>query len=221
MDIADRINKRLRDLNLKGVDVGKATGVTSGAVSQWRKGTTAPTAARLFSLSKLLKCSPEWLQYGDRYQTPLISESTGQYGDAQEDVELPLYIEIEREIGSGITDVIENPNHKVRFVKAALERQHVDYKMAACCYVSGDSMEPILMSGSTVGINTAQTLIEDGKLYAINYAGMLRIKVLYRIAEGIKIHSINLNYPDIEVRGEDLEKFSVLGKVFWSASFHN
>jgi phage repressor protein C with HTH and peptisase S24 domain len=58
-------------------------------------------------------------------------------------------------------------------------------------------------------------------MYAVDYAGMLRIKQLYRVPGGIKIRSINREYEDELITGEILESFRVIGKVFWSASFHS
>ncbi len=64
MEISDRIKQRLKDLNLKSVDIIKATGVTSGGVSQWVNGATKPKGEKLLIVAKLLKCSPEWLISG-------------------------------------------------------------------------------------------------------------------------------------------------------------
>ena len=138
-----------------------------------------------------------------------------------DDVELPLFREVELSAGSGRTEVIENHGAKLRFAKSSLAKQNVSPDHAACCFVSGDSMEPTLSDGSTVGIDTAQTNVIDGKMYAIDYAGMLRIKQLYRVPGGIKVRSINRDYDDETVTGDALESFRVIGKVFWSASFHN
>lgn len=64
MEISDRIKQRLAHLGLKSVDIIKATGTTSGGVSQWVNGATKPKGEKLLILSRLLKCSPEWLISG-------------------------------------------------------------------------------------------------------------------------------------------------------------
>ncbi len=64
MEISDRIKQRLADLGLKSVDIIKATGVTSGGVSQWVNGATKPKGEKLLIIARLLKCSPDWLISG-------------------------------------------------------------------------------------------------------------------------------------------------------------
>ena len=64
MDISARIKERMLSLGIKGVDITKATGMSSGGVSQWVNGLSKPNGERLLSLSKVLKCQPDWLLYG-------------------------------------------------------------------------------------------------------------------------------------------------------------
>lgn len=139
----------------------------------------------------------------------------------EDDVELPLFREVELSAGHGMTEVVENHGATLRFSRESLARANVNSAQAACCIVSGDSMEPILPDGSTVGIDTSKTHVTDGKMYAIDYDGMLRVKQLYRISGGYKIRSVNREYEDELVRGEALSSLRVIGKVFWSASYHD
>ncbi|MNJ68152.1 HTH-type transcriptional regulator PrtR [compost metagenome] len=87
--------------------------------------------------------------------------------------------------------------------------------------VSGNSMEPVLPDGSTVGVNTGATSIIDGKMYAIDDAGQLRVKTLYRIpGGGIRLRSFNReDHPDEEYSAEQIASsdIRVIGKVFWSS----
>lgn len=65
MSIGSRIKQRMQELGLKGVDITRATGVSSGGVSQWVNDLSKPSSEKLFSLSKALKCTPEWIIYGE------------------------------------------------------------------------------------------------------------------------------------------------------------
>lgn len=78
-------------------------------------------------------------------------------------------------------------------------------------------MDPILPDGSTVAIDTGNKLIVDGKMYAIDQGGMLRVKYLYRLpGGGIRIRSANREeYPDEEIFPENDQEFRILGRVFW------
>lgn len=82
MTISDRIKKQMERLNLKGVDITRGTGVSSGGVSQWVNGITTPKGDNLIALSKILKCDPEWLLTGkepesDRYRDSLTAARAG------------------------------------------------------------------------------------------------------------------------------------------------
>ena len=78
-------------------------------------------------------------------------------------------------------------------------------------------MEPVLPHGSTVGVDTSQTNVIDGKMYAINHDGMLRIKTLYKLpGGGLRLRSFNTaEWPDERYEGDDLKQIKVIGKVFW------
>lgn len=81
--------------------------------------------------------------------------------------------------------------------------------------VSGDSMVPMLFPRDTILVNTDETNIVDGKLYAIRYGDELRVKYLSRRLDGtIVLRSVNPAYKDEEVSAElAQEHISVIGRV--------
>jgi phage repressor protein C with HTH and peptisase S24 domain len=80
-------------------------------------------------------------------------------------------------------------------------------------------MEPVLPHGSTVGVDQGCTTVTDGKMYALNHGGQLRVKTLYRLpGGGIRMRSYNREeHPDEEYSATELIKneIIVIGKVFW------
>jgi phage repressor protein C with HTH and peptisase S24 domain len=100
-----------------------------------------------------------------------------------------------------------------------LRRQNVQANEAVCVTVNGNSMEPVLPHGSTVGVDQGCTTITDGKMYALNHGGQLRVKTLYRLpGGGLRMRSYNREeHPDEEYSATDLIKneIIVIGKVFW------
>lgn len=126
-------------------------------------------------------------------------------------------MEVELAAGDGILDSREFKGPKLRFTKSTLKRQGVNSDYAACVKVNGNSMEPILPHGSTVGVDTSATDVIDGKMYAVNHDGMLRIKVLYKLpGGGLRLRSYNTDeYPDERLDTDQVKQIKVIGKVFW------
>jgi phage repressor protein C with HTH and peptisase S24 domain len=136
----------------------------------------------------------------------------------EDEVELPLFREVELAAGGGATQVIENHGAKLRFAKSTLRRAGVPAESAACAFVRGNSMEPVMPDGTCVGVNTADKAIKDGEIYAIDHGGMLRVKYLHRRpGGGIKIVSQNAGeHPVEEVTAEEMAaSVRVIGRVFW------
>lgn len=136
-----------------------------------------------------------------------------------DEVYVPFLKEVELSAGSGRTIVEQSHKQKLRFGKMTLRRQNVQPSEAVCVTVSGNSMEPVLPHGSTVGVDQGCTSITDGKMYALNHGGQLRVKTLYRLpGGGIRMRSYNREeHPDEEYTAEQLVKNEILiiGKVFW------
>ncbi|WP_410472062.1 LexA family protein [Faucicola mancuniensis] len=63
-EIGQRIAKRMNDLNLSDVDVGKIVGVSKVSAGKWRKGEAEPTGSNLTKLANALQTTPEWLATG-------------------------------------------------------------------------------------------------------------------------------------------------------------
>lgn len=139
----------------------------------------------------------------------------------EDEVYVPFLKEVELSAGTGRTVVEQSHKQKLRFGKLTLRRQNVQPSEAVCVTVSGNSMEPVLPHGSTVGVDQGCTTITDGKMYAINHGGQLRVKTLYRLpGGGIRMRSYNRDeHPDEEYTPQEMidREIIILGKVFWSS----
>ena len=83
----------------------------------------------------------------------------------EDEVEVPFYMEVELSAGIGSVIQLETTGPKLRFSRSSLRKHGVDYNAAACVKVSGNSMEPVIPDGATVGVDTANTAIKDCLLY--------------------------------------------------------
>jgi phage repressor protein C with HTH and peptisase S24 domain len=133
------------------------------------------------------------------------------------EVEIPFFTEIELAAGNGMIDAQEHNGFKLRFARSTLKKQGVDAANAACVKVSGNSMEPVLPDGSTIGVDIAKTDIVDGKMFALDHDGMLRVKTLYKVpGGGIRLKSFNSDEHPDEIYDKDESKLiRIIGKVFW------
>jgi phage repressor protein C with HTH and peptisase S24 domain len=135
-----------------------------------------------------------------------------------DEVEIPFFQEVEVSAGTGSAVMLETNGRKLRFGKRTLQRKNVDPMAAGCVPVKGNSMEPVLPDGSTVGVNTDAKSVVDGKMYAIDHDGLLRVKLLYRLpGGGLRLRSYNAaEYPDEHYDGAYWnEHIRIIGQVFW------
>lgn len=230
-------NERIRTLRkaakLSQQSLGDACGVDRAAVTKWERDPTVKiNGDSLLKLSKAVDCTPEYILYGEKVGVPykrtekltsnvaelgVIYEWSGSTDLEDDEVEVPFYKEVELAAGTGSLVKKEDSGFKLRFAKSTLKRYNVDAACAACVTVSGDSMEPVLPDKATVGINTANTRIKDGSMYAIDHDGFLRVKVVHRLPSGgIRLRSFNRDeYPDEDYDSEQSKEIKVLGSVFW------
>ncbi|MCL1072950.1 helix-turn-helix domain-containing protein [Shewanella dokdonensis] len=224
--LGDNIHKRMTELNLTQREVADMSGLSQVTIHKLISGKVKGTT-KILELSKALQCSPERLLYGidpikrDPVQNASYMGMLDAWDDSttlgEDEVELPFYTEVQLAAGNGIIAVNENRGPKLRFSKSTLRNQKVDPLAAVCVKVAGNSMEPVLPNNTTVGIDTATKNIIDGKMYAINHDGMLRIKLLYKLpGNGIRVRSYNQDeYPDEIYPGDQAKVITVIGKIFW------
>ncbi|MBV4496399.1 helix-turn-helix transcriptional regulator [Pseudomonas sp. SWRI12] len=143
-----------------------------------------------------------------------------------DEIEVPFLKEVELSAGSGRTVIQESSSFKLRFGKFTLSKIGVQASQAVCVPINGNSMEPVLRHGATVGVDRGKSDmrgIVDGDIYAINHDGQLRVKQVYRLpGGGIRLRSFNRDeHADEDYTLAELESQSIclIGRVFWSGMF--
>lgn len=226
--LAERLERALKlDHTHTKAGMARACGISKPAVSAWFSGATQSLDGQnLLKAADYLGVTPQWLSSGKgRMTNNADAKITGGFDDwdnhtplHEEDVELPLYKEVELAAGSGSQHIIEINGRKLRFARSTLQAAGVQLENAACATVSGNSMEPAIKDGATIGIDRGRTQIKDGRIYAIDHDGMLRVKHLYRLpGGGLRLHSENHEeHPDESYDATEVaERIKVLGWVFW------
>jgi hypothetical protein len=82
------------------------------------------------------------------------------------------------------------------------------------CRCTDNSMDPHLCDGDIMLVDTGQTVIKDGEIYAIRYGDEIRARRLFKTLDGIRIHADNADFPD-EVVATGSEGFVVIGRKVW------
>ncbi|WP_261395010.1 helix-turn-helix transcriptional regulator [Halomonas sp. DP1Y21-3] len=138
-----------------------------------------------------------------------------------DEVMLPVFREVEFSAGDGCTQVIENHGAQERFSLPRLMRAGVHPENAALAVAKGDSMMPVINDGATLGIDKGSRGIQDGKIFALDHGGMLRVKRLYRMPLGrMRVVSDNADeYPEEVYAVADPDAPKVIGRVFWVENF--
>lgn len=78
----------------------------------------------------------------------------------------------------------------------------------------GDSMEPTIPDGARVLLDLRDTRLREG-IFGFRLDDELRVKRLRRVGEGVEILSDNPRYQPELIEGHDLERFAVIGRVWW------
>ena len=137
-------------------------------------------------------------------------------------IEVPFLMDIELVAGEGSRASAELRGSRIRISMSTLIDKGVDPDNAVIVKISGNSMQPRFFDGDIVGVDFGKRSISDGKFYAINHDGMLRVKRLYRLpGGGIRVNSLNSDEHKDEIYTADESKsIIVLGLVFWSQSLN-
>ena len=225
MALGERLRLARKAKGLTQMQLAIKTGMSQAGINALEARNSAQTRYAP-QLAKALGVDPNWLAFGQGESGLDSLTYAGRGLDYPQQqlrtTHLPVYGEVELSAGSGSTQVAEVPDETVEFSLDELRRCGVSNDTAVICYVTGNSMEPILPDGSKVGVDTADTRIRDGKAYAIEQEGMLRIKYAYRKpGGGLILKSANRDeHPDEDYTSEQVaNEIRVIGRVFWSAAY--
>ncbi|TBW37529.1 helix-turn-helix transcriptional regulator [Azotobacter chroococcum] len=229
--LADRINHAMQQRGLTQQQLGEAAGTSQTTIQKLCSGKTRETK-KLNAIARALQVSANWLATGELPELGAEESTTGNkvhleplhpWDDGipldDDEVEIPLYKEVELAAGRGRTAVREVAGRKLRFSRATMRAAGVNPAQAVCATVSGNSMEPLIMNGATIGLDRGTTHVVDGEIYALEHDGMLRVKFLYRLPGGsIRLRSFNRDEhqdEDYSLQQQQDQHIRILGRVFW------
>jgi len=138
--------------------------------------------------------------------------------DLQPDVyALVPRLSVQLSAGDGCHSDLETELPPLAFRREWLQKKNVTSKNnLRVVSVHGDSMQDYLQDGDVVLLDTGQTSIKDGSVYALRLSDELKIKRLFKKFDGsISISSDNDKYPVETLSPAQAEHLQVIGLAIW------
>lgn len=213
--LADRLRHRMKELGLKALPVAETAGVGRSFVYDILRGKSAePSGEKLSKIATVLKVPVEYLLHG--------GDSDGDHpaGDRSDhDYVAVPFIMVEADMGGGAIvddEVAGDPWHFARrWLYETLRLQPSALKLIR---VRGDSMEPTLLSGDVVMIDTSRTSPRPTGIFVLHDGFGLVAKRLERVPNSdpatVKVISDNTRYSPYERPAEEIR---IIGRIVWFA----
>lgn len=229
--ISDRIATRMRELNIKQVDLINTYGLSKGTVSKWVSGTNTPNGENLTKLAKILNTTEAWIINGEIKEKSNASISSIQVevyedGDPVPEgyVAIDYYDDVFVSAGNGYLN-LEKPSDKKMLFPIELVREcNVQPATTKVIHVRGESMFPKLKDGQAISIDMSAKTIFDGEIYAFQVGDDTKIKYLSNWNDegkgGFKAVSANpdkIQYPDEYYSPQRIESegIFIVGQYWW------
>jgi transcriptional regulator with XRE-family HTH domain len=179
-------------------------GMPQATVSKILSGTAVggPRLDIAARIAEGLGCSLDWLVYG-----------RGDGESAQNLVRIPRF-DAQLAAGAGAWNDGRLKVEDVPFTQAFLREQLGRLTAASLAVLTarGDSMEPTIADRAWVIIDEAEQEPFDA-VFAFVLAGEARVKRFRRLTDGLMLISDNDAYPPEVVKGDELSKLQVIGRV--------
>lgn len=213
MTFAERLKAAMTRRGLFPRDVAAAVGKSAQAVYYWTTGRNEPQPEVLKRLAEFLEVSPIWLKTGQddvmqQARPVAVAEDVADNGDY---VFIPEY-HIEFGCSPGGVDapsLVPESTKKAAYRLDFFTARGINPDKCRRVLADGDSMEPLICDGDTV-MFVEQPIgapVKDGRIYCLSYGGALKIKRLYRKANGdLIIRSDNPSYPDEIVPNAEIDE---------------
>ncbi|OPY91441.1 MAG: HTH-type transcriptional regulator PrtR [Syntrophaceae bacterium PtaU1.Bin231] len=211
------------DKGIQDIDLAKKLGTNKNTLADYRHGKGLLKGEVIDNIVKIYNFSPSWLFKGlgepfpgarAKYPEFCGPESSSPFPDNGAPGEFVYVPQMGGRISAGGGLVPDNTvEMKIAFRKAWIQRRGDPANMTLI-KVSGDSMEPTLLSGDLVLIDRSRNYLDpQGGIYAIALDDAIMIKrLLADPSRKIRIISDNRNYPAIEA---DPDQVKINGKVIW------
>ena len=197
----EKLKQKREELGLEQQELAERIGVSTQAYFKWEKGLSKPTKANIAKLEKVLKVPEGYLSEDEisslykqltepnqekaiTYVRDLVS-SQKVISIAEKRSEYHVYEKLSAGIGASVYGDLD---YDVVYYNEELPHDFASW-------VDGNSMEPTYQNGE-VALIRETGFDYDGAVYAVVWDSQTYIKKVYREEEGLRLVSINKDYPD-------------------------
>lgn len=225
--IADRLRRLMTEQGLSQYKLWKGSGVSQPTIKRILDGTSKePDKGTVVKLAAALGCNYAYLYDGgalrqtqEMMYAPPATASPISYKDPSE-LDPDDYVFIDRydvklSAGNGNAVWVIREKDPLSFRAAWFKKKGLHPEACKALYVRGRSMEPKLEDWDTVLVDTSDTDLIDGEIYAVTYKDQFYIKTLERQGDGVLLKSENPDHKSIMVPEDDLGRLRILGRKVW------
>ncbi|WP_027186044.1 LexA family transcriptional regulator [Desulfovibrio inopinatus] len=181
--------------------------VHRSAITQAKKKKSVPEKW-ILRLSRMYAIDADWLMTGRK-----LGGRQSCIENAPEFHRIPK-VAARLSAGGGSLEVEDNIEFYQAFRLDWLRRKG-NPEMMALLDVVGNSMEPEIKEGDTVLVDESQNQIIQYAVFAVGVEDSIMVKRLEQQPGKIRLLSDNRDYSPIEVRGDELHSFRIIGRVVW------
>lgn len=215
----EKLKQKREEFGLEQQELAKLIGVSKQAYFKWEKGISEPTKANLDKLEEILKVPKGYFHEIE------ISTLYKQLTEPNQEKALNYVKGLVIHQNKVVNLVNEGPRFAYKVYECmsagigASVYGDLDYDVVYydeelahdfASWVDGDSMEPTFHNGE-VALIRESGFDYDGAVYAVVWDSHSYIKKVYREKDGLRLVSINKDYPDKFVSYDDNPR--VIGKV--------
>jgi phage repressor protein C with HTH and peptisase S24 domain len=191
MTIGSRLDIAMREAGFESQSaLARASGIPQPTINRILKGAgkRGPETQTIIALASACNVKFEWLHEGREPKSLVAGIPPYEFSTvvvaAPDDPDFYEIPKVQLVLSAGMTGFQTVPEiydgSKLSISKKWIERHgFIPGRLIAIC-VKGDSMEPNLYEGDQVIINTADTRMEDGAVFAVNFEGQAVVKRLAR-----------------------------------------
>lgn len=197
----DKLKQKREELGLEQQELAERIGVSKQAYFKWEKGLSKPTKANITKLEKVLKVPEGYLSEDE------ISSLYKQLTEPNQEKAITYVRDLV--LSQKVISIVEKRSeyHVYEKLSAGIGASvygDLDYDVVYyneelphdfASWVDGNSMEPTYQNGE-VALIRETGFDYDGAVYAVVWDSQTYIKKVYREEEGLRLVSINKDYPD-------------------------